>query len=955
MSTSIFLTEGGVYGHMSHLHDNPDLTFAKMKEILAAASSGKLKGTEKTDGQNLFVSYNVALGEAKAARNKGNVTGGGLNAAELADKFGGRGTVEDAFNDAFKAFELVARSFSRRIQKQLFGDGKKEMIFYNAEVQDPRNANVINYDYKTLNIHRVGHFSVDLKTGEMSHENMQQAADVLEGALDNMQDKMQDAEFKVQMNAMRSLKALSDDKALKLALAKIENTTSQAGISDDQTIGDFMVAKLVPVVRGSVEIPQANEKMLIKRILGIKNPKTGNNYAIREIVFDLDKKSVEPKVKDLVASKDSILSNIIEPIEMAIHDFAVEMLKSLESAFVIDQGKEVERLRKEIETARTKIKRSSNQDAIDILEKQFRKIKELENISTASEGFVFDYDGQTYKFTGNFAPINQILGMFKYGRKGIPAMKDMIIMAANDQIDTVVALYPGRFQPMGRHHAATFKWLENSFPGGNVYVVTSDKVDLPKSPLNFNEKQQVAVAHGIDPEKFVQVKNPYRAEEVLKNYDSSRTAVIFMVGQKDMDESPRFSNLDGVTKSGKPSYFKRFDPDDEDIKPFLQHGYLIVAPHVSMNIKGVGEMSGTTIRKALASGDEEVFADVMGFKDSHLLDLFKEKFSLVQESKKKFTMQSLSSLVEELISEFSGAGGAGAGGNIQGYMGNASSKKKKGKKKMISRDQLIREQKLKLVIKNIINNKLKERKSKVLNEENKLRQVIRRLLKEATAVADNDPAPHASTGINVLEDLLKKIIPIIEIDFKKLTSSEQQRESYRAHLLKATVDALAPQKISKKTGGVNQLEEQEEDEQFNDLEAEDSDKSIDINVGQPENDDKYIPIKDEEPEEEKKEPEDEKESFGIAGKDRTGRNVAYDTFKKIGSSIIDAYDVLEDQKDMETFYDYLLTNLKLYFDKFTNDITDVSEPTTDEYEDAKQSEAGEEDAGGDEDLEEIEF
>jgi hypothetical protein len=944
MSTSIFLTEGGVYGHMSHLHDNSDLTFAKMKEILAAASSGKLKGTEKTDGQNLFVSYNVALGEAKAARNKGNVEGGGLNAAELADKFGGRGTVEDAFNDAFKAFELVARSFPRRVQKQLFGDGKKEMIFYNAEVQDPRNANVINYDYKTLNIHRVGHFSVDLKTGEMSHENMQQAADVLEGALDNMQDQLQDSEFRVQMNAVRTLQALSDDKALKVALAKIENTISQAGISDDQTIGDFMVAKLVPVVRGSLEIPQANEKMLIKRILGIKNPKTGNNYAIREIVFDLDKKSVEPKIKDLVASKDSILSNIIEPIEMAIHNFAVEMLKGLESAFVLDQGKEVERLRKEIETARTKIKRSSNQDAIDILEKQFRKIKKLENISTASEGFVFDYDGQTYKFTGNFAPINQILGMFKYGRKGIPAMKDMIIMAANDQIDTVVALYPGRFQPMGRHHAATFKWLENSFPGGNVYVVTSDKVDLPKSPLNFNEKQQVAVAHGIDPEKFVQVKNPYRAEEVLKNYDSSRTAVVFMVGQKDMDESPRFSNLDGVTKSGKPSYFKRFDPDDEDIKPFLQHGYLIVAPHVSMNIKGLGEMSGTTIRKALASGDEEIFADVMGFKDSYLLDLFKEKFSQIQESKKKFTMQSLSSLVEELISEFSGLGAMTA----PMVASPTKKKKRKGKKKMISRDQLIREQKLKLVIKNIINNKLKERKSKVLNEENKLRQVIRLLLKEATAVADNDPAPHASTGINVLEDLLKKIIPIIEIDFKKLTSSEEQRQSYRAHLIKATVDALAPQKVARAAGssGMSQLEEQED---------EDNPESIDISVDEPENDEKYIPIKDEEPEEEKEkeEPEDEKEAFGIAGKDRTGRNVAYDTFKKIGSTIIDAYDVLEDQKDMETFYDYLLTNLKLYFDKFTNDMVDVEEPTTDEYEDAKQDDAAP--AGEDEDLEEIEF
>ena len=295
-------------------------------------------------------------------------------------------------------------------------------------------------------------------------------------------------------------------------------------------------------------------------------------------------------------------------------------------------------------------------------------------------------------------------------------------------------------------------------------------------------------------------------------------------------------------------------------------------------------------------------------------------------------------MVEELITEFSGVG------SISGPMVAQAvpRKKKKGKKKMISRDQLIREQKLRLVVRSIINNKLKENKSKELIEENKLRTVIRKLITEATAVADNDPAPHSSTGINVLEDLLKKIIPIIEIDFKKLTSSEEQRESYRAHMIKAVEDALAPQKVARAAAGMSQLEEQED---------EDEDEQISIKVDGPESDDKFIPIEDEKPEEEKKnEPEDEKEAFGIAGKDRTGRNVAYDTFKKVGSSIVDAYDVLEDPKDMETFYDYLLTNLKLYFDKFTNDIVDVEEPTTDEYEDAKRA-----DQQQDSMFEEIEF
>ena len=44
------------------------------------------------------------------------------------------------------------------------------------------------------------------------------------------------------------------------------------------------------------------------------------------------------------------------------------------------------------------------------------KLKDVEGVSTAAEGFVFDYDGVTYKFTGNFAPMNQLLGLFKYGR-----------------------------------------------------------------------------------------------------------------------------------------------------------------------------------------------------------------------------------------------------------------------------------------------------------------------------------------------------------------------------------------------------------------------------------------------------------------------------------------------------------------------------------------------------------
>ena len=80
---------------------------------------------------------------------------------------------------------------------------------------------------------------------------------------------------------------------------------------------------------------------------------------------------------------------------------------------------------------------------------------------------------------------------------------------------------------------------------------------------------------------------------------------------------------------------------------------------------------------------------------------------------------------------------------------------------------------------------------------------------------DVDPTPNKSTGINVLEELLKKIIPIIETDYKSLTTNTSQRESYRSHIINAVVNSLTPAKIN------------------NDADGEDDDleEEISINVG----------------------------------------------------------------------------------------------------------------------------
>ena len=242
-------------------------------------------------------------------------------------------------------------------------------------------------------------------------------------------------------------------------------------------------------------------------------------------------------------------------------------------------------------------------------------------------------------------------------------------------------------------------------------------------------------------------------------------------------------------------------------------------------------------------------------------------------------------------------------------------------------------------IRHAIRNVKQKRKQNLNEQEEKLRQIIRSFidyesatLKEAS-VPDVDPTPNKSTGINVLEQLLKKIIPIIEEDYKTLTTNKDQRESYRAHIVNAVVNTLTPAKINTHAG------EEELDE------SEDIEEVIDIKIGGTTDDDKFIDIRsDAEKSDDEESDEDDPISAFAAGVDgdETGRNMAYQSYKKIETNIIDAYELLSDPEDQELFYDYIIANLKLYFNKFEEELDpEVVEPSNKAYDMAQDDqEAG---------------
>ena len=733
---------GGVFGHMSHIYDNPGMTFGQIKDIMAKASAGQLENvTEKTDGQNLFVSYNVQDGTVRAARNKGNLKAGGMNAAELAEKFGGRGALSDAFVNAFKAFEIAVDQFSDEEKLELFGPNTN--IFYNAEVMDPANANVINYDTKTFLIHRAGHAEFDRETGKPIDSEKgfsEKKAATLQAALEKAQEYMEGTDFKVQVNAIRQLEALGDDIALARADAGLDRVMSSAGVSDDDTIADYIIKQWRQLIEK--ELPDLNEdgqQLIIKRVMNDyygaldgAGPLKSRGLETRQIVKAIDQPELKERVVKLIKSYPQHFKKFIFPIESVIHRFAIEILRAVQSAYIIAAGgneKEVGRLQTLVGKAIDTIQASGNEEAMEIIKAQLEKLSQIEDdgsigdvdlsmISSAAEGIVFDYDGHTYKFTGGFAPANQILGLFKYGRKGIPAMaddddlneevfafltkpegmvdeakaaakitKDAVkagvpitkggiasqlgslknVLSINEQEGKYVVLIPGGFKPPHKGHYSMLNHYAENPDVQDVVVLNGPKA---REGVTQEMSQQLFDLYGgLDPKiQFVEHSLPMRAafellgdEKFVSQFGDN---VTFVLG------CSQKVSAKGPSDAARATQFAQWFQANPDKNPLnVNVGVLSPCPVES---DGGIDLSASVMRKAARESNDKLLS-------LHL--------------PKDVDVNTVKSILPSTLEEFamSGGGIAGASGRAPAVVGSEKEKKPHRKNFLPKKEEMVNE------------------------------------------------------------------------------------------------------------------------------------------------------------------------------------------------------------------------------------------------------------------------
>jgi hypothetical protein len=148
---------------------------------------------------------------------------------------------------------------------------------------------------------------------------------------------------------------------------------------------------------------------------------------------------------------------------------------------------------------------------------------------------------------------------------------------------------PGGFHPFHAGHAALYNSARRAFPDAEVFVAATN--DTSTRPFPFAVKEKLAKLAGVEPGHFVQVKSPFRAEEITARFNPEKDRLIFVRSEKDANKPPQAG---GVKKNGEPAYLQPLE-SAEQLEPFARHAYMAYLPTVEF---GPGMTSATEIRTA---------------------------------------------------------------------------------------------------------------------------------------------------------------------------------------------------------------------------------------------------------------------------------------------------------------------------------------------------------------------
>jgi len=407
------ITEGGAAGHMSHPWDSHNLTFADMKEIVRRGLDGRLDieeaVTEKTDGQNIQVTWKN--GQIGFSRNKGTIINP-MTTAELQAKFDNRGPISEAFGEAGNDLQQAFSKISQDRLNEVFKNGR---VFANMEIIYPATRNVISYEVAVLQFHNLIEYD---ETGNIVETNASGGAlvqQIIKDANADMQNTFQI--IPPQQIKMGRVDNFEDQEAA--LINEIDQLRNTYNLQDNNLVTDYHKAWWSNIIRTKAqqlgyELPEQALNVLVYR-WAFFNKETSLTV--------LKKMITSPEFLAWVLEMDKgefkrLYKENMEPFESIFLRLGVVVLQNAQNFLAINPDKSVQQIKSELAELIRELQQSNDVKTLDKLKIELRRIQKLGGFDSIvpSEGVVFVYGGQTFKLTGAFAPVNQILGVLKYSR-----------------------------------------------------------------------------------------------------------------------------------------------------------------------------------------------------------------------------------------------------------------------------------------------------------------------------------------------------------------------------------------------------------------------------------------------------------------------------------------------------------------------------------------------------------
>jgi len=442
---------GGLAGHMMHLYDDESLTFGGLKSFVHNLLSGtvnKSSVTEKTDGQNLFVSYNGK--EFIAARNITQVKSGGVPLSTLKNMWPDNPSVQGAFTNGFNAFIKAAQSFGASGLNDLFSNGEN---WINMEILYPESANTIAYDKKAVQFHSIQKWDPDKKkmvpTDTALFDKFKKK--VITGIRGGNEWSILGPIYMQLSNNSREIGQ---------ADSRLKKVMSQVSVGAGNTIGDYTRKRLGLILKEFGVTQEEDKKEIIERTIQGKNAL---------------KKQLElyPGLKGYTAAKLKRMA--LEPLEDFVGFVSFIVLRNLVSSLTAYPDAKAKTMDKEVKSVMKSVKGKLGRSHADYkwLEAELNKISKYTSFYAQNiEGVAIEHSGKLYKLTGFFAPINQILGAIKFGKIKLEHY-DLNFRLLTEARKTKIAIFPGAFKPP---HIGHFSIVKDALKRADlVYVIASSK------------------------------------------------------------------------------------------------------------------------------------------------------------------------------------------------------------------------------------------------------------------------------------------------------------------------------------------------------------------------------------------------------------------------------------------------------------------------------------------------